>query len=140
MKDEKFCPICNGYSRKEMLNGRPVMVCERCNLAVLPWKEMSDDEFMSRYNKRNTGEESYTTSLESFVRKETCAELLKVLKDYQPCTREEILRRRGWLSSYIERNLNEALDLELIRFVDSSGVREYMLTELGRDVVKEVVT
>ena len=139
MNGLKYCPHCRGNIREEIVDGRPVLVCERCQLAVYAWKDMSRQELLTRFNKRCEEAVTFSTTLEGFVRKEDGAELLRVLKDYQPCSVEEIMSRRSWPYSELRMNISQALDLELIRFVESSGHKEYMLTDLGKSIVREVV-
>ena len=135
MEKLNYCPFCNGMTEAVRFGDRPALVCRRCNLAVMPLADMTDSEFKKRFNRRASEKESYSTTLEGFVRKRTGSEILRVLKDYQPCSKQEIQKRIPWMTVYLDRNLNEAVDLELIK-CSKSG--EYTLTPLGKSVARQV--
>ena len=136
MEKLNYCPFCNGMMDKGRLANRTAYVCRRCKLAVTPLADMTDSEFKRRFNRRASQREGYSTTLDGFMRKRTGTEVLRVLRDYQPCSKQEIQNRIPWLTVYLEGTLNEAVDLELIK---CSMLGEYSLTPLGKKVVGEVM-
>jgi len=137
MNKIRCCPFCDGKMEKK---GDNEYVCIRCSLKVSTDADMDEREFLTRFNRRASERKEYATSLDAFIRKDAGTELLRVLHDYQPCTKEEILRRRGWLAIYMEKNLDEALDLNLVKSAYQDGQMVYLLTDTGKVVLREVTT
>ena len=137
MNKIRCCPYCDGLMERK---GDKEYVCVRCSLKVSTEADMTEDEFLRRFNRRASERKEYATSFDAFIRKDAGTELLKVLHDYQPCTKEEILRRRGWLAMYMEKNLDEAMDLQLVKTAYQDGQEVYLLTDAGKMVLREVTT
>lgn len=137
MSKVRCCPFCDGIMDKK---GDKEYACVRCSLKVSTDTDMTEEEFCRRFNRRVSEKRECTTTMDAFIRKDAGTELLRVLHDYQPCTKEEILRRRGWLEVYMEKNLCEAIDLNLVKSVFQDGHEVYLLTDVGKMVFREVTT
>lgn len=133
------CPFCDGLIKKIDMGGRPAYYCIRCEMLFVAPGCMSEPEMEMRFNRRVGDSQSNCSTVDSFIRKDAAAILLRTVFDYQPCTRDEIVHVVGWMSPYLEKNIREAVDLELMKYMDSDGERMYSLTELGKSVVKEAL-
>ena len=133
------CPFCDGLMRKIEMGGRTAYSCVRCEMIVSAPAWMSESEAERRFNRRVGDSHSYCDSVDSFMKKDAAVILLRTVYDYQPCTRDEIVHEVGWMSPFLEKNIREAVDLELVKYLDSDGERMYSLTELGKSVVKEAM-
>ena len=132
-----YCPFCDGaIEKKEGL----VLVCVRCSMKFTTDSEISEGEFLRRFNRRVVNKRGYAIMLDSFMRNSDGTELLRVLHDYQPCTKEEILKRKGYLAVQMDENLDEAMELNLVKSDVQDGHTVFLLTDIGKRVFREVTT
>ena len=136
--ESKLCPFCAKPVQKGTINGRPAFICNRCDLYVAPITDMPDFIFEKKYRVRSN-EERYCLSLNDYLNKDAGKELLKVLMDYQPCSKGEIIQRKSWLSVYLDKNISEGMDLDLIKCNEYNGETMFSLTELGRNALRGVL-